>query len=74
LLVYLVVNAYWEPLECEPPRLGPESVSNWLRWIDTALESPNDIAEWQASPPVSGRTYRVEARSVAVLFARLVAG
>jgi glycogen operon protein len=39
------------------------------RWIDTSLESPDDIVEWQAARPISRFSYRTEARSVVVLFA-----
>ena len=43
----------------------------WHRWIDTALESPLDIVEWQKAPAISGDKYRVEARSVVMLFRNL---
>jgi glycogen operon protein len=69
LLVHLILNAYWQPLEFElPPACNGNGVS-WHRWIDTGLDSPNDIVEWQCAPPVEGYTYRVESRSVAVLYA-----
>jgi len=71
LLLHLILNAYWEPLEFELPRASEGSGDTWCRWIDTALESPQDIVEWQSSPSVPGRTYRAEARSVVVLFSRV---
>ena len=71
LLLHLILNAYWEPLEFELPRASEGSGDTWCRWIDTALESPQDIVEWQLSPSVPGRTYRAEARSVVVLFSRV---
>ena len=40
----------------------------WRRWIDTALDSPHDIVPWQTAPTVPGDSYRVEARSVVMLF------
>jgi isoamylase len=40
------MNAYWERLDFELPRLDVDCVP-WRRWIDTALESPNDIVERQ---------------------------
>ena len=67
LLFHLILNAYWEPLEFELP-LDGEGRKPWRRWIDTALDSPHDIVPWQEAIPVSGRTYRAEARSVVVLF------
>jgi glycogen operon protein len=70
LLLHVILNAYWEPLEFELPPIGNEGKEAWRRWIDTALDSPNDIVQWQESPTVPGRTYRAEARSVIVLFAQ----
>ena len=52
LSVHLIFNAYWEPLTFELPKL-PAGTS-WRRWIDTALDSPNDIVPWQAAPTVPG--------------------
>jgi glycogen operon protein len=69
LLFHLILNAYWEPLDFELPPTGNGDGSPWRRWIDTALESPQDIVEWQRSPSVTGNTYRAEPRSVVVLFA-----
>ena len=69
LLVHAILNAYWGPLEFElpPARGGPGS--GWRRWIDTALDSPDDIVRWRSAPLVPGSTYRAEARSVVALFA-----
>jgi isoamylase len=69
LLFHLILNAYWEPLDFELPPSESGAKSPWRRWIDTALESPYDIVEWQNAPSFSGSTYRAEPRSVAVLFA-----
>jgi isoamylase len=68
VLVYLILNAYWEPLEFELPPVGDGGASPWRRWIDTALESPEDIVPWQTAPSLSGQTYRAAARSVVMLF------
>ena len=67
LLFHFILNAYWEPLEFELPSVGEGS--SWRRWIDTALDSPHDIVPWQTAPTVSGSSYRVEARSVVMLYA-----
>jgi isoamylase len=67
LRFHLMLNAYWEPLRFELPKL--EGGGSWRRWIDTALDSPNDIVPWQTAPPVSGDAYRAEARSVVMLYA-----
>jgi isoamylase len=67
LSVHVILNAYWEPLDFElPPAAQGDDV--WHRWIDTSLESPDDIAEWLAAPPVASGSYRAGARSVVVLF------
>jgi isoamylase len=71
LLFYSIRNAYWEPLDFELPPLDQEHGPVWRRWIDTSLDSPNDIAEWQQAPAVPSSTYRAEAHSVVVLFADL---
>ena len=71
LLLHWIMNAYWEPLEFELPSLDGRGGGPWRRWIDTALEAPLDIVDWQAATAKSGRTYRVEARSVVVLFRNL---
>jgi isoamylase len=70
-LFYVILNAYWEALEFELPRKGDDDRGSWHRWIDTTLDSPQDIAEWETAPAVAGRTYRAGPRSVVVLFARL---
>ena len=69
LFVHVILNAYWEPLEFELPSVSNGGRHPWRRWIDTFLESPNDIVEWERAPSVPGRTYRTEPRSVVVLFA-----
>jgi isoamylase len=69
LLFHLILNVYWEPLDFELPRMDTAGENPWRRWIDTALDSPHDIARWQAAESVSGYSYRVEAHSAVVLFA-----
>ena len=68
VLVHLILNAYWEALDFELPILN-EGKQNWRRWIDTALDSPHEICEWNAEQPIQGTTYRAGARSVVVLIA-----
>ncbi len=71
LLVHLILNAYREPLEFELPRPGKGRGDVWHRWIDTSLDSPNDIVEWQDAPLVPGFSYRTGARSVVLLYANI---
>ena len=60
MFLHFILNAYWEPLEFELPVVGEGA--SWRRWIDTALDSPNDIVPWQTAPTIPGNSYRAEAR------------
>ena len=71
MLFHVILNAYWEPLEFELPPVVDGGQDPWRRWIDTFLDSPDDIVEWGRAPSVPGRTYRAEPRSVVVLITRL---
>ena len=71
MLVHVILNAYWEPLEFELHRTWRSTSVRWRRWIDTARPSPHDIAPWQDAPSVESSPYRAESRSVVVLFADL---
>jgi glycogen operon protein len=65
LRFHLILNAYWEPLSFELPMLINDR--KWCRWIDTALEPPEEIVEWQKAQPVLTNTYEAAPRSVVVL-------
>ena len=67
LLFHVILNAYWEPLDFELPRLGRAGENPWRRWIDTALDFPHDILELERAESVSGYAYRAESRSVVIL-------
>jgi glycogen operon protein len=67
LWFYFILNAYSEPLEFELPQV--EDGRHWGRWIDTALDCPHDIVDWQAPTRISSATYKAGARSVVVLLA-----
>jgi isoamylase len=69
MLVHLIFNAYWEPLEFELPRSQNGTEVSWRRWIDTFLETPEDIVAWEEAPAVSGCGYLAGPRSVVVLWA-----
>jgi len=71
LMFYIAFNSYWEDLEFELPLLEQGSSSPWRRWIDTSLDSPDDIVEWSTARPVKGSAYLLASRSVVVLFANL---
>jgi glycogen operon protein len=74
LLVHMILNAYSEPLDFELPSIGAEAPGAWRRWIDTSLDSPNDIVPWPVTVPVHSSTYRAHARSVVVLYASVGGG
>lgn len=67
LFVHIVFNAYWEALEFELPIL--KNGQKWRRWIDTTLDPPDEICDWNAEEPVSTPGYSVGPRSVVVLLA-----
>jgi len=69
--LHLITNAYWEALDFELPAVPDTAISGWRRWIDTALESPEDIMAPPAAPSVPGKQYRVMPRSVVALFVRI---
>jgi isoamylase len=69
LTSYLIVNAYWKPLDFALPGVPDPACGSWRRWIDTFRDSPFDIVEWETAPAVGGPTYRVGPRSVVVLLA-----
>jgi glycogen operon protein len=65
--LHVMFNAYWEALDFDLP-LAP--FDGWQRWIDTSLDSPEDINDPSIAPLVAGTQYRVASRSVAALFVR----
>jgi isoamylase len=78
--IYLISNAYWEPLDFALPPVGALDgnalsdagpAQGWQVWFDTTCSSPDDIHAWDQMPRVSGASYRVGPRSVAALVAKL---
>jgi isoamylase len=69
LLVYFIFNSYWESLDFELPPLTKGGKHSWHRWIDTSMDSPQDIVEWQSAPPIPGGSYLAGPRSAIVLWA-----
>jgi glycogen operon protein len=68
LALYLMMNAYWEPLDFELPAASDGA---WRRWIDTSQETPDDIVPWEEAPALTGGVYRLRERSVGVLWSPL---
>jgi isoamylase len=65
---HVILSAYGEPLSFELPPAPDGAAHRWRRWIDTSLDSPQDIVDWEQAPSVEGTSYRAEPRSVVVLF------
>ncbi len=68
LSFHLILNAFWESLDFQLPPAGDEGTL-WRRWIDTSLESPDDIVPWESAPLVSESRYSAAPRSVVLLIA-----
>ena len=68
LLLHVILNAYSEALDFELPILS-NGAENWRRWIDTSLDPPHEICEWNNAVSVSEGSYHAGARSVVVLIA-----
>jgi len=64
---YIAINSYWETLEFQLPPLAETSVGGWQRIIDTALPSPNDVAEPGRGGTISVLSYAVKPRSLVLL-------
>ena len=60
-LIHGMLNAYWEPLTFELP--PPPAESPWRRWIDTALQSPDDIRRLDEASILTQTTYVVQPHS-----------
>ena len=67
---HLMINVWREPLEFELPPPQELPGGGWRRWIDTSLPSPADIVPVSEALPVTGSTYELPPRSLAVMVAR----
>ncbi|HWC17012.1 MAG TPA: glycogen debranching protein GlgX [Terriglobales bacterium] len=65
--IYLILNAYWEPLRFELPLLSEDELRPWRRWLDTFLEPPDDVCLFSNAPPIAGSSYLVQPRSIVAL-------
>lgn len=71
--IHVMANAYWEPLRFEVPTARSIGGSDWKRWIDTSLDSPDDISTTlDQAQTVRAESCLVQARSVMVLFTRIL--
>ncbi|HWQ15130.1 MAG TPA: glycogen debranching protein GlgX [Roseiflexaceae bacterium] len=65
--LYVILNAYWEPLRFELP---PLHASAWRRVVDTSRPPPEDFVAPELAPPVPAPHYAAGPRSAVVLTAR----
>jgi glycogen operon protein len=65
--IHVMMNMDWQDLDFDLP---PVKKRRWYRTIDTAVAPPNDIADPGEEQLITGRTYRVQNRSVVVLISR----
>jgi glycogen operon protein len=68
LIFHVIFNAYWEPLNFSLPPKEDAGDRPWRRWIDTFLDSPDDIVPFESAPCCLEGRYRAGPRSVVVLF------
>jgi isoamylase len=54
LWLHVMFNAYWEALDFELPLAPGAAVAGWQRWIDTSLESPEDVVALLPRPEQTG--------------------
>jgi glycogen operon protein len=69
IIWHYMLNAYHEALEFELPSIKDEL--HWKRWIDTALDSPDDICYLSDASIVVNEKYMVNPRSAVVLISML---
>ena len=62
--IYVMINAYWKNLDFT---IQEAAAGEWLRVVDTALESPDDIAVPGHEVPVNNLSYTVKSRSIVIL-------
>lgn len=65
--IYAMINCYWEDLGFT---IQEGQADEWLRVVDTAQDSPNDILEPESEERLTSLRYKVRARSVVVLVRR----
>lgn len=68
--VYIMMNAYWEPLTFELPK--PAAEHAWNRVVDTSLVDGKDYAGPGKTPRINGPRYRLKERSIAVMVMRRI--
>jgi isoamylase len=65
--IHLMANMYWDAVPMAIPQVAGRI---WHRAVDTALPSPDDIADPGMSPAIHDEKYLVSGRSVVVLISK----
>ncbi|HEV2716140.1 MAG TPA: glycogen debranching enzyme GlgX, partial [Terriglobales bacterium] len=65
--LHVMLNMDWQNLDFDIPSIEGRK---WFRAVDTALPSPEDIAEAGQEVEISGNTYHVNGRSAVVLLSK----
>jgi pullulanase/glycogen debranching enzyme len=68
-IIHLMINAYWEKLEFEIPRVPEPAGRDWRRLIDTQRKAPDDICLWDEAEIFREAFYPVQSRSLVMLVA-----
>jgi glycogen operon protein len=64
-LLYVAINAYWEPLTFDLPSLSDGRT--WHRIVDTGLPAPDDFTAPSQAPVIKGSTYILRDRTSLIL-------
>ena len=67
LVYHFLFNAWREELVFALPQPPPGTAGVWLRWLDTALPTPDDIRLLEEAPPVVAGSYAAAPHSMVVL-------
>jgi glycogen operon protein len=68
---HYLINSYDRELLFQLPESIESKPVAWKRWIDTNLESPEDICLWADTKPYNGYSYNVAPHSMVVLITGL---
>jgi isoamylase len=68
-LLYVILNAYKEPLEFELPAVVNWLGAQWQRLIDTSLEIMEDFCDPSKAPTIDSPSYLAQPYSIVVLMA-----
>ncbi|TVP47011.1 MAG: glycogen debranching enzyme GlgX [Mongoliibacter sp.] len=69
--MHYMVNANPHPLEFELPSVINGKNITWKRWLDTSLDSPDDICLWAEAVPVLEKSYTIPAHTIAILMCNI---